>query len=117
LYNKHFETGPKISGIWVKEEFFDLGEYLGKKCYRLYSENDQNNEVIHMKGLNQHFQNVYKTLDIKKGENPVISNNNFFKSPDFLIFKTHMSKDLFRNFAPNKRYFVYASGSLPLKFN
>jgi hypothetical protein len=70
-----------------------------------------------MKGLNQHFQNVYKTLDIKKGENPVISNNNFFKSPDFLIFKTHMSKDLFRNFAPNKQYFVYASGSLPLKFN
>jgi hypothetical protein len=66
LYNKHFETSSKISGIWVKEEFFDLGEYLGKKCYRLYSENDQNNEVIHMKGLNQHFQNVYKTLDIKK---------------------------------------------------
>jgi hypothetical protein len=117
FYNKHFETGPKISGIWVKEGFFEIGEYLGEKSYRLYSENEQNNEVIHMKGLNQHFQNLYKTLNIQNSENQVISYNNFFKSPDFLIFKTHMSKDLFRNFAPNKRYFVYASGSLPLKFS
>jgi hypothetical protein len=117
FYDKHFETGPKISGIWVKEGFFEIGEYLGEKCYRLYSENDQNNMVIHMKGLNQHFQNLHTTLNINNSTNQIISYNNFFKSPDFLIFKTHMSKDLFRNLAPNKRYFVYAAGSLPLKFN
>jgi hypothetical protein len=29
LFNKHFETGPKLSGIWVEEGFYEMGEFLG----------------------------------------------------------------------------------------
>jgi hypothetical protein len=39
------------------------------------------------------------------------------KSPDFAIYKTYMNKNLFSNYIPIKRYFVYAAGSLPLKIN
>jgi len=115
LYNKHFESGDKISGIWVEEGFFDTGEYLGEKSYRLYNESDRNVYITHMKGLNTYFQNKYHTNDIDSLKFPYLSYNNFFKSPDFLIFKTHMSKNLFTNYVPNKRYFVSATGSLPLK--
>jgi hypothetical protein len=114
LYNKHFETGPKISGIWVEEGFFENGEYLGEKCYRLY--NSSNSHFLtHMKGLNAHFQHVYHTDNIDPKKFPYLSYNNFHKTPDFLIFKTNMSKNLFSNYVPTKRYFVSSTGSLPLK--
>jgi hypothetical protein len=113
-FNDHFETGNKVSGIWVEEGFFNTAEYLGEKCYRLY--NDYNSEYItHMKGLNQNFQTQYHEQNINIKENPFIAFNFFFKSPDFLIFKSHMSKNLFSNFVPVKRYFVSCTGSLPLK--
>lgn len=114
LFDKHFETGNKTSGIWVQEGFFEMGEYIGEKSYKLC--NTENNIVLtHMKGLNQYFQNEYvkQNIDIKK--NPYIAYNMFTKSPDFILFKSHMSKDLFSNYVPIKRYFVYAAGSLPLK--
>ena len=115
LYDKHFETGNKISGIWVEEGFFNTGEYLGEKCYRLFDKADPKNYITHMKGLNSYFQTQYHTNNVNPKEFPYLSYNNFFKSPDFLIFKTHMSKNLFTNYVPNKRYFISASGSLPLK--
>jgi hypothetical protein len=55
LYNKHFETRPKINGIWVEEGFFENGEYLGEKCYRLYNSSNSN-YLTHMKGPNSFFQ-------------------------------------------------------------
>jgi hypothetical protein len=115
LYNKHFESGNKISGIWVEEGFFDTGEYLGEKCYRLFNESNRDIYITHMKGLNTYFQNEYHKNNIDSTKFPYLSYNNFFKSPDFLIFKTHMSKNLFTNYVPNKRYFVSATGSLPLR--
>jgi hypothetical protein len=114
-FNKHFETGNKISGIWVEEGFFNTGEYLGEKCYRLFNKDNKDIYITHMKGLNTYFQNEYHKNNIDSLKFPYLSYNNFFKSPDFLIFKTHMSKNLFTNYVPNKRYFVSASGSLPLK--
>jgi hypothetical protein len=57
------------------------------------------------------------TENIDHVENPVISYNIMHKSPDFAIYKTYMSKNLFNNYIPLKRYFVYAAGSLPLKIN
>lgn len=114
LFPKHFENGNKISGIWVQEGFYNMGEYIGEKCYRLHNEN---NYLTHMKGLNQNFQLKYINQNIDPKQFPCISYNMFCKSSDFVIFKTYMSKDLFSNFVPNKRYFVSASGSLPLKFS
>jgi len=114
LFNKHFETGPKISGIWVEEGFYECGEYLAEKCYRLYN---KTNDVYltHMKGLNANFQNEYHTKNIDSQKTPYLAYNIFFKSPDFVIFKTHMTKNIFANYIPNKRYFVSSTGSLPLK--
>ena len=114
LYNKHFETGDKISGIWVEEGFYKIGEYLGEKCYRLYNK-DNEIYLTHMKGLNTYFQQQYHKENIIPQEFPCLSYNSFFKSPDFIVFKTHMSKNLFSNYVPIKRYFVCANGSLPLK--
>ena len=115
-FNKHFETGNKISGIWVTEGTFENAEYLGEKSYHLFNTSDAK-YLTHMKGLKTSFQQCFheKKIDIK--ENPFISYNIFFKSPDFVLFKTHMSKDLFSNFLPIKRYFVSALGSLPLKLD
>ena len=114
-FDKHFETGDKISGIWVSEGFYEQAEYLGEKCYRLY--NLSNSQCLtHMKGLNAEFQRQYHQNNQDSNKTPYLSYNNFFKSPDFLLFKTHMSKNLFTNYVPNKRYFVFATGSLPLKF-
>jgi len=112
-FPKHFETGNKISGIWVHEGTFDNGEYLGEKSYKLCTK--ENKFITHMKGLNKEFQNKYvkENIDIKK--NPYIAYNIFLKSPDFIIFKSYMSKNLFSNFVPIKRYFVSSLGSLPLK--
>jgi len=115
-FNKHFETGDKISGIWVQEGFYEFGEYLGEKCYKLYNTSDST-YLTHMKGLNTHFQKEYHEKNIDSKALPYLSYNNFYKSPDFVILKTHMSKNLFTNYVPNKRYFVSASGSLPLKFS
>ena len=115
LFNKHFETGNKLSGIWVHEGYFTSAEYIGEKSYKLINKTD-NNYLTHMKGLNSAFQTQYVTENIDKQTTPAIGYNSFFKSPDFIIFKTHMSKELFTNFVPNKRYFVCATGSLPLKF-
>jgi hypothetical protein len=113
-FNTHFDSGNKISGIWVEEGFFTNAEYLGEKCYRLY--NDNNDTVItHMKGLNKHFQTQFHQQNIDPKKLSHIAFNRFFKTPDFIIFKTHMSKNIFTNFIPNKRYFICASGSLPLK--
>ena len=114
-FNKHFESGSKISGIWVEEGFYECGEYLAEKCYRLYNKNDVK-YITHMKGLNASFQKEYHESNVDPKKFPFLSYNIFFKSPDFLIFKTHMSKNIFSNYVPNKRYFVSATGSLPLKF-
>jgi hypothetical protein len=114
-YSKHFESGNKISGIWVEEGFFDIGEYIGEKCYKLYNENEDK-FITHMKGLNSYFQNTVVKSNINISKNPIISYNQFFKSPDFIIYKSYMSKNLFLNYIPVKRYFISATGSLPLKF-
>ena len=116
LYNKHFETGTKVSGIWVTEGTFDCAEYLGEKSYRLYNKNNSD-YVTHMKGLNNMFQKQFHEQNVDSKVTPYISYNIFFKSPDFVLFKTHMNKNLFSNFIPIKRYFVSATGSLPLKLN
>ena len=113
-FNKHFETGTKLSGIWVHEGFYDMAEYLGEKSYRLYNSNNCT-YLTHMKGLNSYFQTKYHKENVDRKVYPYLSFNIFFKSPDFVIFKTHMSKNLFTNYVPNKRYFVSALGSLPLK--
>jgi hypothetical protein len=113
-FNKHFETGNKISGIWVQEGFFSGAKYIGEKCYILYDKVNNNN-VSHMKGCNTFFQQqfIQDNVDHKKDTN--ISYNIFSKSHDFAIFKTYMSKDLFSNYIPIKRYFISSTGSLPLK--
>jgi len=113
-FDKHFESGNKISGIWVQEGFFTSGEYIGEKSYKLYN-NETTNFLVHMKGLNTHFQNQFVTQNIDHKLTPCISNLSFFKSPDFLIYKIYLTKDLFSNFVPVKRYFICSNGSLPLK--
>jgi len=114
-FNKHFESGTKLSGIWVEEGFYECGEYLAEKCYRLYNKSDDI-FLTHMKGLNATFQKEYHEKNIDPKKLPFLAYNIFFKSPDFLIFKTHMCKNIFSNYVPNKRYFVSSTGSLPLKF-
>ena len=114
-FDKHFESGSKMSGVWVEEGFYECGEYLAEKCYRLFNKSDTN-YLTHMKGLNTHFQKEYHEKNIDPKKAPFLAYNIFFKSPDFLIFKTHMSKNIFSNYVPNKRYFVSSNGSLPLKF-
>jgi len=114
LFNKHFEAGPKLSGIWVEEGFYECGEYLAEKCYRLFNKTDPH-YVTHMKGLNATFQKEYHEKNIDPKKLPFLAYNIFFKSPDFLIFKTHMSKNIFSNYVPNKRYFISSTGSLPLR--
>jgi hypothetical protein len=113
-FDKHFDSGKKISGIWVQEGFFELGEYLGEKCYRLYNENDSH-YITHMKGLSSFFQTQFHENKVDPKKTPFLSYNIFYKTSDFLIFKTNMSKNLFDNYIPNKRYFVSATGSLPLR--
>jgi hypothetical protein len=76
LYDNHFETGDKISGIWVEEGFFNSGEYIGEKSFTLSNEN---HTPTHMKGLNSMFQ--------KK-----------FVDKNFAIYKTYMNKNLFSNY-------------------
>jgi hypothetical protein len=56
LYDNHFETGDKISGIWVEEGFFNSGEYIGEKSFTLSNEN---HTPTHMKGLNSMFQKKF----------------------------------------------------------
>jgi len=34
-FNKHFESGSKMSGIWVEKGFYECGEYLAENCCRL----------------------------------------------------------------------------------
>jgi hypothetical protein len=114
LFDKHFETGDKISGIWVEEGFFNSGKYIGEKSYVL---TDENKTLSHMKGLNSTFQKNFVTENIDPYEKPNISYHIMHKSPDFAIYKTYMNKNLFSNYVPIKRYFVYAAGSLPLKIN
>jgi len=114
LFDKHFDTGNKISGIWVQENFFEKAEYLGEKSYVLFNR-DNIQYTTHMKGLNTKFQQIFFEQKIRPDITPTISFNNFYKSPEFVIFKTHMSKNIFINFGPIKRYFVSPNGSLPLK--
>jgi hypothetical protein len=114
LFNKHFETGDKISGIWVEEGFFNSGEYIGEKCYTLSNE-DNTVFITHMKGLNKYFQNQYIKNNIDKSFLPSISYNNFLKTTDFLIYKAYLTKNIFSNYVPIKRYFVSFTGSLPIK--
>jgi hypothetical protein len=114
LYDNHFETGDKISGIWVEEGFFNSGEYIGEKSFKLSNEN---HTLTHMKGLNSMFQKKFVDENIDPYKNPNISYNIMYKSPDFAIYKTYMNKNLFSNYVPIKRYFVYAAGSLPLKIS
>jgi len=112
-FNTHFESGGQLSGIWVEEGFFTNAEYLGEKCYRLYNE-DNDYYVTHMKGLNANFQKQYHLQNIDPTKFPCIAFNRFVKSSDFILFKTNMSKNLFTNFIPNKRYFILSNGSIPL---
>jgi len=114
LINKHFENGPKISGIWVTEGFFNHGEYFGEKCYKLYESNHQK-YLTHIKGLNNFFQQKMQEENVDLNKYFYISYNSFVKTSDFLIFKTHMNKNLRSFFIPMKRYFVCSHGSLPLK--
>ncbi len=115
LFTKHFENGStKISGVWVEEGFYECGEYLAEKCYRLYNKSNKI-YLTHMKGLNANFQKQFHEQNIDYKKFPYLAYNIFFKAPDFIIFKTHMSKNIFSNFVPNKRYFVSSTGSLPLK--
>ena len=114
LFDKHFESGPKISGIWVEEGFFTSGQYIGEKSYVL---SNSEKTLSHMKGLNNMFQNKFVNESVNPKELTCISYNIMEKSSDFAIYKTFMSKDLFTNYIPSKRYFVCASGSLPLKIS
>ncbi len=84
------KVDSKVSGIWVEEGFNECGEYLAKKCYRLYNKSD-NKYLTHMKGLNATFQKEYHESNIDPKKFPFLAYNIFFKSPDFLIFKTHMT--------------------------
>ena len=113
-FDKHFETGSKLSGIWVHENFYENAEYFSEKCYYLFN-NSNDKYLTHMKGLNAHFQKHFVEHNICPKSTPVIKCNLFFKSPDFTIFKTNMSKNVFSNCVPVKRYFVCNTGSLPLK--
>ena len=115
FYPYHFESGSKLSGIWVFENFMNTAEYLGEKCYRLYNKDHPEEFITHMKGLSTSFQNHYHTHNTDLKKTSFLAYNIFYKSPDFAIFKCHMSKNLFANYVPNKRYFVCATGSLPLK--
>jgi hypothetical protein len=113
LVDKHFDSGSKLSGIWVKEGFFERAYYIGEKSYIL--SNDSNPHYLtHMKGLNQNFQHQFVKNQINPQKYPVISYNIFQKSNDGLIFKTFVSKNLFQTYVPSKRYFVTATGSVPL---
>lgn len=113
-FDKHFETGEKISGIWVQEGFFKQGKYLGEKCYYLF--NDPTEPFLtHIKGLNHHFQTQIQSKNIDLQNNCCISYNTFQKTADFLILKTHVNKNISTFFVPLKRYFVCSDGSLPLK--
>ena len=114
LFNKHFETGEKLSGIWVQEGFYNSAQYIGEKSYILY-DTDKNTHLSHMKGLNTFFQKQFCDNNINPKEYTNISYNIFFKSPDFAIYKIYMNKNLFSNYIPTKRYFISATGSLPLK--
>jgi len=113
LYNKHFDSGNKISGIWVQEGFFDKARYIGEKSYLLFN-SDNSTYLAHMKGLNQPFQRQFVEQNIDPKHTSVINYNIFQKTSDFMILKTSMSKNLFDNYVPIKRYFVKATGSLPL---
>lgn len=120
LFNKHFESGNKISGIWVQEGFFTKANYIGEKCYILYNENENKNEnkndnISHMKGLNNFFQKQFIEKNIAPKMLPNIAYNLFYKSPDFTLYKASYTKNIFTNYFPIKRYFVSATGSLPLK--
>jgi DNA polymerase elongation subunit (family B) len=114
LFDKHFETGEKLSGIWVQEGFYNSAQYIGEKSYILY-DTDKNTHMSHMKGLNTFFQKQFCDNNINPKEYTNISYNIFFKSPDFAIYKIYMNKNLFSNYIPTKRYFISATGSLPLK--
>lgn len=113
LYKKHFEHS-KLSGIWVNEGFFQKAKYIGEKAYVLYN---NPSPVSHMKGLNRYFQERFVTDNIDTNLFPHIAYNIFQKTSDFVIYKTSLTKNVFGNYVPIKRYFVCASGSLPLKFN
>ena len=47
-----------MSGIWVEEGFYECGEYLAEKCYRLDNKSDDKYITL-MKGLNATFQKEY----------------------------------------------------------
>jgi len=114
-YDKHFEK-YKLAGIWVNEGFFTNANYIGEKSYVLFNSHT-NKPLSHMKGLNQHFQTRFVSEKIDPSVSPYITYNIFQKTSDFVIYKTNMSKNLFQNYVPVKRYFVCASGSLPLKID
>jgi DNA polymerase elongation subunit (family B) len=88
--DKHFESGPKISGVWVNEGFYTSAQYIGEKSYILRN-SDQNTYLTHMKGLNRFFQKQFieQNIDIKNVTG--ITYNIFYKSPDYTIFKSSMS--------------------------
>lgn len=114
-FEKHFEKF-KLAGIWVNEGFFTKAHYIGEKSYVLFN-TETNKTISHMKGLNQRFQERFVNEKIDPSIFSCISYNIFQKTSDFVIFKTNMSKNLFQNYVPIKRYFVCASGSLPLKID
>ena len=52
-----------MSGIWVEEGFYEFGEYLAEKCYRL-SNKSYDKYMTYMKGLNATFQKEYHESNI-----------------------------------------------------
>jgi len=76
-FNKHFESGSKMSCIWVEEGFNECGEYQAEKCYRLYNTRDDK-YMTHMRGLNTTFQKEYHESNIDPKKFPFLVYNIFF---------------------------------------
>ena len=79
-----------MSGKWVEEGFYEYGEFLAEKCYKLYNKSDDK-YITFIKGLNATFQKEYHESNIDPKKFPFLAYNIFFKSPDFLILETHMT--------------------------
>ena len=53
--------------------FYEFGEYLAEKCYRLYNISDDK-YITHMKGLNATFQKEYHESNIDRKKFPFLKN-------------------------------------------
>ena len=83
-FDKHFETGNKISGIWVTEGTFENAEYLGEKSYYLFNTDDAK-YLTHMKGFKTSFQQSYHEEKVNIKEKPFYFLLYFFQVSRFCI--------------------------------